>query len=109
MECSSDVVTSCGILKNFQTTDSIFGWTNKYINTLCVMGYLHSKQTFHYYSYDQRNKSSAVQINIFFYTGHFRRKDLSTEEQSVWQGKIDKLTKIWTNNKTNTFYNYYYY
>ena len=72
MECSSDVETSCGILKNFQTTDSIFGWTNIYINTLCVIGYLHGKQTFLYYSYDQRNRSSPVQINIFFDPVHLK-------------------------------------
>ena len=28
---------SCGIIKNFQTTDLKFGWTNIYINSLCAM------------------------------------------------------------------------
>ena len=50
-------------------TQFLAGLTN--ISILYV-SYLHSKQTFHYYSYDQRNKSSAVQINIFFDTGHIK-------------------------------------
>ncbi len=28
---------SCGIIKNFQTTDLSFGWTNIYINSLWAM------------------------------------------------------------------------
>ena len=32
-----DAVTSCGIIKNFQTTDLTFGWTNIYINPLFAM------------------------------------------------------------------------
>ena len=37
MELSLDVAASCGIIKNFQTTDLNFGWTNIYINSLCAM------------------------------------------------------------------------
>ena len=44
MEMRLDVAMSCGILRNFQTTDSFSGWTNIYINSFMC----HGKQSYLY-------------------------------------------------------------
>ena len=72
MEFKVDAAISCGMLKICQTTDSIFGWTNICIINPCGMGYLHGQQPYPYWSYDQRNRSSPMQINIFFGPVHLK-------------------------------------